>query len=136
VQVTILKLLTELKASLGMSYLFVSHDLNVIRLLCDRVVVMYLGRIVEMGPAQAVFDAPRHPYTRALIGAVPQFEGGRAVPTRLVGDPRSPIDPDPNVCRFYGRCPIGTDQCGQTMPPLRRFADDRHAACHYAEDPL
>jgi oligopeptide/dipeptide ABC transporter ATP-binding protein len=136
VQVTILKLLTELKASLGMSYLFVSHDLNVIRLLCDRVVVMYLGRVVEMGPAQAVFDAPRHPYTRALISAVPRLEGARATPSRLVGDPRSPIDPDPNACRFHDRCPIGTERCGQAMPPLRPFADGRHAACHYAEGPL
>ena len=133
VQVTVLKLLAELRATLGMAYVFVSHDLNVIRLLCDRVLVMYLGRVVEAGPAQAVFDRPLHPYTRSLIAAVPRLDGRRSAAPPLSGEPRSPVDPDPNACRFHGRCPIGTDRCGREMPPLRRFLGGREAACHYAE---
>jgi len=131
VQVTVLKLLAELRATLGMAYVFVSHDLNVVRLLCDRVVVMYLGRVVEAGPAQAVFDAPHHPYTQSLIAAVPRLDGTRADVSPPRGEPRSPVDPDPNACRFHGRCPRGTALCGTAMPPLRRFPGGREAACHH-----
>ncbi|WP_410963396.1 oligopeptide/dipeptide ABC transporter ATP-binding protein, partial [Salmonella sp. SAL4455] len=85
-----------------MSYLFVSHDLNVVRLLCERVVVMYLGKAIETAPSAELFAQPRHPYTRALIDAIPDAERRGRSKSRLDGSPRSPIDPDPKVCRFYG----------------------------------
>ncbi len=130
VQVTVLKLLRRLKQELGLSYIFVSHDLHVVHLLCDRVVVMYLGRVVESGPARDVFENPRHPYTRSLIAAAPRLDGARATAPRLSGDPRSPVDPDPNACRFHGRCPVGMDRCGTEMPPLRARSPGHLAACH------
>jgi oligopeptide/dipeptide ABC transporter ATP-binding protein len=133
VQVVILQLLQRLKKELGMSYLFVSHDLSVVKLLCDRVLVMYLGKIVEAGPAMEVFEHPLHPYTQALVAAVPRFGEDGATRLRLTGEPRSPIDPDPNVCRFYGRCPRGTNDCATAMPKLRRF-EAREVACHFAEE--
>jgi oligopeptide/dipeptide ABC transporter ATP-binding protein len=132
VQVVILRLLQDLKQRLGISYLFVSHDLNVVRLMCDRVMVMYLGKIVESGPAHSVFASPAHPYTRALLNAIP----GRSQPgtvARLTGDPRSPIDPDPHVCRFFGRCPKSGERCKETMPELRKIGGERVVACHFAE---
>jgi oligopeptide/dipeptide ABC transporter ATP-binding protein len=133
VQVVILQLLQRLKEQTGMSYLFVSHDLSVVRLLCDRVLVMYLGKVVESGPAREVFEHPLHPYTRALVDAVPRLDDSGGERVRLSGEPRSPIDPDPHVCRFYGRCPRGTEACQTTMPALRQFGD-RQVACHFAEE--
>lgn len=132
VQVVILQLLEDLKQRLGMSYLFVSHDLNVVRLLCDRVMVMYLGKIVETGPAERVFRHPAHPYTKALLSAIPHFEPGQDIPRlRISGEPRSPIDPDPKVCRFYGRCPQGTEACTQAIPLLRGVGPGHSVACHF-----
>lgn len=131
-QAVILRLLADLRARLGMSYLFVSHDMNVVRLLCSRVVVMYLGRVVEVAPTEALFTAPRHPYTQALIAAIPDPARRGEVRPRLDGSPRSPIDPDPDTCRFYGRCSRGTDRCATAMPALRPFGDDHFAACHFA----
>ena len=131
VQATILKLLVDLKTRLNMSYLFVSHDLNVVRLLCERVVVMYLGRIVEEGPSSVLFASPAHPYTRALLEAIPAIGGRRERVETLAGEPRSPIDPAPEICRFYGRCPRQQERCRTEAPQLRAFAEGQRAACHY-----
>jgi oligopeptide/dipeptide ABC transporter ATP-binding protein len=133
VQVVILHLLQDLKRQLDLSYLFVSHDLNVVRLLCDRILVMYLGHIVESGPADRVFAAPAHPYTQALLSAVPKpgGAGGRSTRIGLPGEPRSPIDPAANICPLYGRCGQATGKCATAMPALRPIAAGRLAACHF-----
>lgn len=131
VQAVILHLLAELRVRLGMTYLFVSHDLNVVRLITERVLVMYAGRIVEVGPTAEVLSRPSHPYTRALLSAIPAFDPtARRERIRLPGEPQSPVDPSPTVCRFYGRCPEGFGRCGREMPELRPLAAGREVACH------
>ena len=132
VQAVILRLLADLRDRLGMSYLFVSHDLNVVRLLCSRIVVMYLGRVVESARTEVLFATPRHPYTRALVAAIPDPSRRGEQRPRLDGSPRSPIDPDPNACRLYGRCSIGVERCTREAPLLRPLDTDHLAACHFA----
>jgi oligopeptide/dipeptide ABC transporter ATP-binding protein len=127
VQAVVLQLLDRLRSELGLSCLFVSHDLNVVRLLTDRVAVMYLGRIVEQGPSEAVFRQPRHPYTRALVSSIP----GQGPRVKLSGEISSPIDPPPHACRFASRCPEVQDRCHRETPAL---AGAGHAvACHFAQ---
>lgn len=136
VQVVILQLLAELKRELGMSFLFVSHDLNVVRLLCDRVLVMYLGRVVESGPAGEVFANPRHPYTRALVASIPG-SGRDAAACLLPGEPQSPIQLEGQAsaqrCGFQGRCPHAAPGCETEAPALRAIAPQREVACHRTE---
>jgi oligopeptide/dipeptide ABC transporter ATP-binding protein len=126
VQAVVLQLLDRLRRELQLCTLFVSHDLNVVRLLTDRVAVMYLGKIVEMGPSAAVFDQPRHPYTQALVSAIP----GHGPRIRLDGEVQSPIDPPPTVCRFASRCPRVEDRCRREAPLLQ--GRQHVAACHFA----
>jgi oligopeptide/dipeptide ABC transporter ATP-binding protein len=101
-------------------------------MLCDRVIVMYLGRIVEHGPTERLFRAPAHPYTRALMQAIPVIGGRAGERAVLPGEPLSPIDPDPNVCRFYGRCPRQADRCRAEAPLLRDVRAGHSVACHFA----
>ncbi len=135
VQAVVLKLLMQLRREAGVALLFVSHDLNVVRLLCDRIAVMYLGRVVETGPAGQVFNAPRHPYTRALLSAIPRLPGAaRVARERLDGEPRSPIDPDPRACRLAGRCPFEAPLCTQGAPELLEVAPGQSVRCHFPLD--
>jgi oligopeptide/dipeptide ABC transporter ATP-binding protein len=133
VQATVLKLLLELRAEFGLTYLFISHDLSVVERLSDRVAIMYLGRIVEQAPTIEVFARPAHPYTRSLLAAAPRLDrANRGQRLRLEGDP-----PDqsrlPPGCAFFGRCPDAVERCGTVPPPLRSIGPNHDVACHLAE---
>ena len=129
VQAQVLALLADLRTRLGLGLLFISHDLAVVRSLCDRVAVLYLGRIMEEGPAAAVLDRPRHPYTRALLSAAPMIDVGRRR-TRILlrGDPPSPADP-PSGCVFRTRCPWALPACAAAVPPLQLVGAAWRSAC-------
>jgi peptide/nickel transport system ATP-binding protein len=132
VEAQVLNLLRELKRSLGLTYLFISHDLNVVQYISDRVLVMYLGRVVELGPVDEIFDNPRHPYTRALLASRPSMDPARRIEEPpITGDPPSPIDP-PSGCRFRTRCQHAEPVCAATMPELGAWLDraSHVAACH------
>ncbi len=129
VQAVVLQLLDRLRREMNLATLFVSHDLNVVRLLTDRVAVMYLGKIVEMGVSSQVFEHPAHPYTRALVSSIP----GCGPRVRLQGEISSPIDPPLQVCRFASRCPSVQDRCSRQAPPERVVdaATGQVVACHF-----
>jgi oligopeptide/dipeptide ABC transporter ATP-binding protein len=137
IQAQIIALLDDLKRELGLTYLFISHDISVIGYVSERVAVMYLGEVVEEGPTRAVLAAPRHPYTQALLSAVPRVE--RAAPghqrIRLTGDLPSPIDP-PAGCKFHTRCPYAMEVCRSQQPQRRQVGSDHVAACHLIEGAL
>ena len=130
VQAQVLNLLEDLQAEFELTYLFIAHDLSVVRHICDRVAVMYLGEIVETGPTEAIFDDPQHPYTRALLESVPRAatsEHGRRVDA-LAGDVPSPRDP-PAGCRFHTRCPHAREACREETPPHYDAGERHEAAC-------
>jgi len=131
VQASVLKLFRSLQEAFALTYVFISHDLAVVRAMCARIAVMYLGRIVELGETAAVFEQPRHPYTRSLLAAVPRI-GGRRVTLDLVleGEPPNPRDV-PSGCRFRTRCPLVQAFCAVEEPTLREV-DGRRVACHFA----
>ncbi len=133
VQAQIVNLLLELQERLGLAILFVSHDLRIVRHLAHRVAVMYLGRVVETGPAQQVFQTPRHPYTRALMRAAPKLRGGRrSTIAEVAGELPSPLA-IPSGCPFHPRCPMAAERCTIELP-LSRIVDEGHfSACHFAE---
>jgi oligopeptide/dipeptide ABC transporter ATP-binding protein len=131
VQAQVVNLLLDLKAQLGLTYLFIGHGLHVVRHVADRIGVMYLGRLVEVGPADAVFTAPAHPYTRALLAAIPQLDpAARQGFAPLDGEIPSPTSP-PAGCRFHTRCPLVQPRCRAEDPAPRRMDDGREVACHF-----
>ncbi len=134
VQAQVINLLQRLQVELGLTYLFIAHDLSVVRHISDRVAVMYLGKIVELADVEPLFDRPRHPYTEALLAAVPMPDPKRRSQHIIlggeVGDPSNP----PSGCSFHTRCLYCQDRCRKEIPPLRSITPGHQAACHFAEE--
>jgi peptide/nickel transport system ATP-binding protein len=134
VEAQVLNLLVDLKTQFGLTYIFISHDLNVVQYISDRVMVMYLGQVVEIGPVGTLYGAALHPYTQALLAARPSLDPGRRTQRApLAGDPPNPINP-PSGCRFHTRCPFAEPVCGQNAPAVSAGpGDDHFVACHMAD---
>ncbi len=131
IQGQVVNLLMDLQRDFGLTYLFVSHDLRVVRHVSDRVAVMYLGGIVEIGPCKDLYDLPKHPYTKALLAAMPRKRRDeQAKPAFITGDIPSARNP-PSGCRFHTRCPIAQPICSQELPPLRQAGAAHQVACHF-----
>ena len=137
IQAQVLNLLRDLQRDFGLTYLFIAHNLAVVAYVCDRIGVMYLGKLVEVGTTEQIMTRPLHPYTRALLSAVPsaapgsqwRHGNGRTV---LKGDVPSPVNP-PSGCRFRTRCPIARESCAVEVPPMRELEPGHEVACFYAE---
>jgi oligopeptide transport system ATP-binding protein len=136
VQAQILNLLKDLQKDFDLTYLFISHNIAVTRFMSRRIGVMYLGRLMEIGPSQAIVEAPLHPYTQALIAAVPDAQPSQARKARaaLSGDVPSPIE-RPSGCPFHPRCPMAQAVCSRDEPQLRKLGTDHLVACHFATSP-
>ena len=129
IRAQVLNLFMDLRAELGLTYLFISHDLSVVEHICDRVAIMYLGRLVEIAPAAEFFGAPNHPYSHALLEEVPRLEARRADYRPIQGEIPSPVDP-PSGCHFHPRCPHAMTRCKTDVPALKPIAPGRWSACH------
>ena len=133
IQAQIINLLADLQSQFGLTYLFISHGIPVIEHISNRIGVMYLGKLVEVGTSAQICVEPRHPYTKALLSAVPIAETGQKRKRVILrGDVPNPINP-PSGCRFHTRCPIVEDRCRTEEPPLRSLSDSRLGACHFLE---
>jgi peptide/nickel transport system ATP-binding protein len=132
VEAQVLNLLLDLKDEFGLTYIFISHDLNVVRFMSDRVMVMYLGKVAEVGPSESIFSRPRHPYTEALLASMPSIDPDkRTQEAPINGDPPNPINPPPG-CRFHTRCKFVTALCANAEPMLHDVGGKHLAACHLA----
>ena len=135
IQAQVINLLQDLQMKLGLAYLFISHNLSVVKHCCSRIGVMYLGKIVELAEAEELYRNPRHPYTQALISAIPTIGEDREERMVLTGDLPSPTAP-PSGCSFHTRCPYATEECKTKVPVLKEQAPGHFAACHYSEHTL
>jgi peptide/nickel transport system ATP-binding protein len=130
IQADILNLLQSLQEQLGLTFLFISHDLSVVAHICDHVSVMYLGTLVESAPTRKLFDNPSHPYTKALLSSIPSLDpNDRGKAQKLQGEIPSPANPPPG-CKFHTRCPIAEDRCRTEVPQWKELSEDHYAACH------
>jgi oligopeptide/dipeptide ABC transporter ATP-binding protein len=135
IQAQVINLLDDLQDDFGLTYVFVAHDLSVVRHVSDRIMVMYLGKLMELSPASELYDKPIHPYTTALLGAIPipdPRENRARTRTVVTGEPPNPIHP-PSGCRFHTRCPRATEICSQVEPQLTEYAGGHLAACHHPQ---
>ncbi|SEG74201.1 ABC transporter ATP-binding protein [Bosea lathyri] len=132
VEAQVLNLLLDLKRDFGLTYMFITHDLNVVRFMSDRIMVMYLGKVAEVGPSDPIFERPGHPYTAALLSSMPSMDPDNlTLEAPLTGDPPNPIDP-PSGCRFHPRCKMVSAICSHAEPPLSDVGAEHLAACHLA----
>jgi peptide/nickel transport system ATP-binding protein len=135
IQAQVINLFMDLREKLGLTYLFVSHDLGVVEHISDRVVIMYLGRIVEEAPTEEIFSRPNHPYTQALLSEIPRIELTKRKFKVIDGELPSPIDPPPG-CHFHPRCPFAMEKCRTTVPQKREIAPGHFSACHLNDDSI
>ena len=133
IQAQVINLFMDLREDLDLTYLFISHDLSVVKHISDRIVIMYLGRIVEISPTDELYADPNHPYTQALLNEVPQLEHRGRDYKPVEGEIPSPLDP-PSGCHFHPRCPYATDRCATERPELREIAPTRWSACHLNDE--
>lgn len=133
IQAQVLNLFIRLRQDFDLTYLFISHDLGVVEHISDRIAVMYLGRLVELGEAEDLLARPNHPYTTALVDEIPTFETGKKIYSAIKGEIASPLRPPPG-CHFHPRCPHAHDRCRVEVPVLKEVAPGRHSACHLNDD--
>ncbi len=129
IQAQVINLFMDLREDLDLTYLFISHDLSVVEHISDRIVIMYLGRVVEVSPTGELFDEPNHPYTQALLSEVPRIDLRKRDYTPVSGEIPSPLDP-PSGCHFHPRCPFATERCARERPALKEIGPGRLSACH------